>query len=190
LQFPSVHYFALFVAKCLLAREKAGALSAPDFAVLHRALYGDNSYSLGAIIGHRLHLNRTKGKIHGNIYVTRLAGHFNIQIRQHDYRLTKVYLDRQAMAAHQFIDGENTTIHIPYNLVFSENTRDIIPLPAPALFDSIARNGYRVMAVDIIAYRNNQAAAEEEPQEWDTQVLPPQHFHMGPDVYYGWWLPS
>ena len=54
------------------------------------------------------------------------------QISQRDYRLPKVYLDRQAMAAHQFIDGENTTINIPYNLVFSVVTRDIIPLPAPA----------------------------------------------------------
>ena len=47
---PVVHYFALFVAKCLLAREKVGALSAPDFAVLRRALEGDNTYSLGAIV--------------------------------------------------------------------------------------------------------------------------------------------
>jgi hypothetical protein len=78
LQFPSVHYFALFIAKCLLAREKVGALSAPDFAVLRHARYGDNSYSLGAITARRLHLNRSKGKIHGGIYATRLASHFNI----------------------------------------------------------------------------------------------------------------
>jgi hypothetical protein len=57
LQFPVVHYFALFVAKCLIAREKVGALCAPDFTILRHALYGDNSYSLGAIIARRLHLN-------------------------------------------------------------------------------------------------------------------------------------
>ena len=34
IHFPVMHYFALFVAKCLLAREKVGALSAPDFVVL------------------------------------------------------------------------------------------------------------------------------------------------------------
>ena len=50
LHFPAVHYFALFIAKCLLAREKVGALSAPDLSVLHRALEGDNTYSLGAIV--------------------------------------------------------------------------------------------------------------------------------------------
>ena len=32
--FPTVHYFALFITKCLLAREKVGALSSPDLAVL------------------------------------------------------------------------------------------------------------------------------------------------------------
>ena len=41
LHFPAVHYFALFISKCLLAREKVGALSAPNLAVLRRALYGD-----------------------------------------------------------------------------------------------------------------------------------------------------
>ena len=69
-------------------------------------------------------------------------------------------------------------------------TRDIIPLSAPALFDSIARGGYMIMPEDIIAYRDAQAEAEEEPQEWDAQVPPPQHFEMGPDSYYEWWLPS
>ena len=75
LQFPSVHYFALFNAKCLTAREKGGILSAPDLAILHRALHNDHTFSLGAIVACRVHLNRTKGKIHGGIYATRLASH-------------------------------------------------------------------------------------------------------------------
>ena len=78
LHFPTVHYFALFIAKCLLAREKVGALSAPDLAVLCRALEGDNTYSLGAIVARCLHLNRSKCKIHGGIYATRLASHFSV----------------------------------------------------------------------------------------------------------------
>ena len=67
LHFPVVHYFALFVAKCLLGRKKVGAFSSPDFAVLHRALEGDNTYSLGAIVARRLHLNKSQGKIQGGI---------------------------------------------------------------------------------------------------------------------------
>ena len=86
-----MHYFSLFIAKCLVVREKVGALCAPKFAIFHRAIYGDNTYILGAIIACRLHLNRAKGKIHGSIYATRVANHFNVQIRQHDYRLPKVY---------------------------------------------------------------------------------------------------
>ena len=68
------------------------------------------------------------------------------------------------MSAHQFSDGEDTISNVPYNLVFNVDTRDIILLPAP-MFDSIARAGYKIMPDDIIAYRNNYAAAEEEPQE-------------------------
>ena len=78
LHFPAVHYFTLFIAKRLLAREKVGALSSPDLAVLSRALEGDNTYSLGAIVARRLHINKSKGKIHGGIYATRLAARFNV----------------------------------------------------------------------------------------------------------------
>ena len=76
IHFPVVHY--LFVAKCLLARKKVGALSAPDFVVLRRALEGDNTHSLGAIVARRLHLNKSQGKIHGGIFATRLADHFEV----------------------------------------------------------------------------------------------------------------
>ena len=89
----------------------------------------------------RLHLNRSKGKIHGGIYATRLATHFNVHIRQHDHPLPKDYLDRAAMEDHQFIATDYPDIDMPYNLVFSEKTHDIIPLPAPALFDQVSRGG-------------------------------------------------
>ena len=97
IHFPAVDYFALVVAKCLLTRKKVGALSTPDFAVLRRALEGDNTYSLGAIVACHLHLNKSRGKIHGGIYATHLVAHFNVGIRPHDYPLTKVYLDHAVM---------------------------------------------------------------------------------------------
>ena len=83
------------------------------------------------------------------------------------------------MDHHHFTDIESPNIHVPYNLVFSVKTRDIIPLLAPALFDLVARGGYRIMHADTIAYRNNQATAEEEPQQWDLWMPAPQH----PDYY-------
>ena len=170
----------------MLAREKVGALSALYFTVLRRALYSDNTYSLGAIVALCLHINRSKGKIHDGIHATCLATRFNIQIRHHDYPLPKFYLDRAAMAYHQFIDSENSDIPVPYNLVFSVDTQDTITLPAPTLFYPISRGGYRIMPEDIVAYRNNLAAAQEEPQQWDPQVPAPQHFNMGPDGFFEW----
>jgi hypothetical protein len=183
LQFPIVHYFALFIGQCLTAREQGGALCTPDFAILCRALHNDNTYNLGAIIARRLHNNRTKGKIHGGIYATRLARHFNVNIRHHYYLLPRVYLDHQSMQDHHFIDAPKPPHHIRYNLVFTEITHVVILLPPPALLDSHARNGYTVMPPDIVAYRNALAVAHDEVQDWDAQVPQPQHFHMEPDGY-------
>ena len=116
---PAVRYFAYFITKFLLDREKVGALSSPDLAVLRRALEGDNTYSLAAIVAHLLHLNKSQGKIHGGIYATRLAAHFNVGIRPHDYPLTKVYLDRAAMDHHHFTISNLLTslFHITWFLV-------------------------------------------------------------------------
>ena len=94
-----------------------GALSSPDLVVLRHAIEGDNTYSLGAIVARRLHINKFEGKIHGGIYATRLAAHFNVQIRLYDYPLPKVYLDRAAMEHQQFITSDYPNIPIPYNLV-------------------------------------------------------------------------
>jgi hypothetical protein len=186
LHFPDVHYFALFIGKCLTAREERGTLSAPDLAILRRALFNDNTYSLGAIISRRLHTNRTRGRVHGGIYATRLARCFHVNIRHSDYLLPRIYLDYQAMIDHHFIDNPEPPHHILYNLVFSEDTSDIILLPTPSLFDSHARNGYTVIPPDITAYRNELAAAENEAQAWDARVLQPSHFPTGPYGYYGW----
>ena len=41
LHFPVVHYFYLFIAKFLLGREKVGALSSLDLAILRRAIEGE-----------------------------------------------------------------------------------------------------------------------------------------------------
>ena len=57
-----------------------------------------------------------------------MAARFNVQLRLHDYPLPKVYLDRAAMDHHQFTVVDYPNIPIPYNLVFSVDTCDIIPL--------------------------------------------------------------
>ena len=60
-----------------------GNLSVPDIIILFHALFGDNSFSMGAVIAKWLSLNRTKGPIFGGIYVARLAKHFEMPIRHH-----------------------------------------------------------------------------------------------------------
>ena len=75
---------------------------------------------------------------------------------------------------------------VPYNLVFSEITHDVIPLPVPSLFDPIARGKYRIMPEDVVTYRNNLAAAQAEPQQWDPQVPAPHHFNIGPHGFFEW----
>ena len=89
-----------------------------------------------------------------------MAAHFEVEIRPHDYPLTKVYLDQAAVYHHPFLAHDRPNIAIPNNLVYNIGTRDVIPLHAPALFDYIAKGGYRIMPADILAYWNAHAAAE------------------------------
>jgi hypothetical protein len=181
-----MHYFDLFIGKCLTIRKAASCLGAPDFAILRRALFGDYTFSLGAIIARRLHTNRSRGAIYGGIYATRLASHFNDNICLHDPLLPKVHLDFESMKHHHFLSDSDDSDRIRYNLDYNENTMDIIPLPAPALFDVHTRNGYAVMSKDIVAYRAELAVAAQEPQGWDAQIPPPEEFQLGPDGFFGW----
>ena len=109
-------------------------LSAPDLTILCSALFGDKTYSLGAIVARHLSKNRTKGIIYGSVYASCLAA-------------PNVY---------------------GYNLVFSQATREIITLPAPALFDLQVRGRYFIMPADITNYKNALAAAhDEEIHPWE-----------------------
>ena len=90
------------------------------------------------------------------------------------------------MLDHHFLVVDRSDLDLPYNLVFSENTHDVIPLPAPALFDHVARIGYMILLENILTYRNNLAVAHAEPQQWDPMVPAPQHFNIGPHGFYDW----
>ena len=103
-----------------------------------------------------------------------------------DYLLPEVHLDHLSMEEHQFVWKPEPLQPPRYILVFSEKTCDIIPLPAPSLFNYHARNGYTIMPPDIIAYRNELAEAEAATQAWGAQVPQPNYFPPGPDGFYGW----
>lgn len=140
LHFPSLHYFSLFIGKCITAMEQGVGLSALTVAILRCAFYSDNNYKLGTIVARRLHLNQTRGMIHGGIYATCLAKNFEVAIHPIDYLLPQVYLDHQSMIEHHFTHATNIPLGIHYNFVYIKVTHDIIVLPASSLFNFHARN--------------------------------------------------
>ena len=84
IHFPVLCYFAIFASRCLIGHGNSGYFSVPNIIILFHALFGDNSFSMGAVIAKRLNLNRTKGPIFGGIYVARLARYFEMPIRHHE----------------------------------------------------------------------------------------------------------
>ena len=90
IHFPVLCYFAIFASRCLIGRGNSGNFSVPDIIILQHALFGDNSFSMGAVIAKRLSLNRTKGPIFGGSYASCLARHFKIPIRHHEKEETKL----------------------------------------------------------------------------------------------------
>lgn len=156
-------------------------ISAPDLSILRSALYGDRTYNLGAIIACRLSKNKTKGIIYGDVYATRLTAHFNVSIRhEEDHKLPDRFLDFASMKRHAFIEEYAAPNTYRYNLVFSQVSRDIITLPAPALFDRQARGRYFIMPDEITNYQNElEMAHVEKIHLWEEQVP-----HLGPYDYH------
>ena len=65
IHFPAIHYFALFIGRCINGKDEACHMCVPDLSVLRSAVLGDKHYNLGAIVARRLHNNRTNGDFFG-----------------------------------------------------------------------------------------------------------------------------
>ena len=104
IHFPAIHYFALFIGRCINGKDEACHMCVPDLSILRSAVLGDKSYNLGAIVARRLHHNRFNGHFFGGIYATRLADFLEIPIRGDDIELPPAYLDYNAMVRHQFVE--------------------------------------------------------------------------------------
>ena len=61
IHFPAIHYFALFIGRCIDGKDEACHMCVPDLSILRSAVLGDKSYNLGDIVARRLHLNRFNG---------------------------------------------------------------------------------------------------------------------------------
>ena len=50
INFPSIHYFALFIVRCIDGKDEACHICVPDLSVLKSAVLGDKHNNLGAIV--------------------------------------------------------------------------------------------------------------------------------------------
>ena len=80
IHFPSIHYFALFIGRCINGKDEACHLCIPDLSVLKSAVLCNKQYKLGAIVARRLHLNGISGDLFGGIYANRVANYLNVPI--------------------------------------------------------------------------------------------------------------
>ena len=100
IHFPAIHYFALFIGRCINVKDEACHMCVPDLSVLKSAVLGDTQYNLGAIVARRLHNNGLSGDFFGGIYATRLANFLGVTMRNDDIDFPPAYLDLKVMVDH------------------------------------------------------------------------------------------
>ena len=133
IHFPSIHYFALFVDRCINGKDEAWHMCVPDLSVVKSAVLGDKQYNLGAIVARRLHHNALAGNFFGGIYASHVANYLEIPIHENDTELPPAYLDHNAMLSHHFLERNDQFLQ--YLLIFDRRRVVHITLPAPTLFD-------------------------------------------------------
>ena len=133
IHFPAIHYFALFIGRCVTGKDEACHMCVPDLSILRSAVLGDKQYNLGAIVARRLHLNSLTVDLFGGIYTTRVANFIDIPIRGDEIELPPAYLDYNAMVRHQFVERNDQSLQ--YRLIFDKRHTYHVALPAPAFFD-------------------------------------------------------
>ena len=157
IHFPAIHYFALFIGRCINGKDEACHMCVPDLSILRSAVLGDKSYNLGAIVARRLHLNRFNGDFFGGIYATHIANFLGIAIHEDDIELPPAYLDFNAMVHHQFVERNESPLQ--YRLIFDRRRAVHITLPAPAFFDHQAKGRYVITREEADEYERRAEAA-------------------------------
>lgn len=160
IHFPSVHYLAYFIGRCVTGKQDPNATCPPNLSILHSALYKDRTYNVGAIVARRLSKNVSSGDVYGGIYTSRLAAHFQIPIKyDEDCELPTSYLDFEAMQRHGFIDHRAKVNDYRYNLLFDTYHTVTITLHAPTLFDYQGKDRYYVTSGEVEDHREAIKAA-------------------------------
>ena len=157
IHFPAIHYFALFIGRCINGKDEACHMCVPDLSILRSSVLGDKSYNLGAIVPRRLHHNRFNGDFFGGIYATRIANFLEIPIHGYDIELPPAYLDYNAMVRHQFVERNDQSLQ--YRLIFDRRRTYHVALPAPNFFDFQEKGRYVITRVEATEYERRAEAA-------------------------------
>ena len=157
IHFPALHYFALFIGRCINGKIEHCHLCAPDLSILKSAVTGDRSFNMGAIIARRLNNNANEGDFFGGIYATRIANFLGVPIREGDPPLHTAFLDRAAMTRYQFLERDNESLL--YRLIFNRHRVFHITLPAPAFFDFQVKRRYYITRGEAEEYEREAKVA-------------------------------
>ena len=167
IQLPAIRYFAYFITKCVLARK----LSSFDLAIIAAARNRNSSYSLGALIAHRLTTNRKKGGICGGLIASRLLAFHGLEPHYSDFQFSIERIDIESMIQHGFVSlGANVRI-FPFELSFVQQGRrkgkseKIVYLPAPTLFNFDNRQGWSLTEEELDAYVGELSHQEENVED-------------------------
>ena len=158
IQLPSIRYFAYFITKCVMARKSASKLASHDLAFIAAALKCDRTYNLGALIAHRLAINREKGGICGGLIASRLLAFHGLSHHELDFAFHIERLDLCSMIQHKFVSPGADRHNLPFEISFWKQSRRLtktdrtIKLPAPSLFNLFGRVSWLLKESEIDAY--------------------------------------
>ena len=181
IQFPSIRYFAYFIAKCVLARKTASKLSVYDLAFISAALKHDRSYNIGALIAFRLAANREKGGICGGLIASRLLAFHGLVPHYLDFQFPIERLDFDSMVRHKFISGPSSLSSLSFEITFFKKkgwkivkSERLVLLPAPLLFDLYNREGWSLTEDEFDAYvkDHSQQVADDGERTEDHAIQP------------------
>ena len=173
IHFPAIHYFALFIGRCINGKDEACHMCVPDLSILRSVVLGDKSYNLGAIVARTLHHNRFNGDFFGGIYATRLADFLGVDIHEDDIESPPTYLDYNAMVHHQFIERNEPPLR--YRLIFDKRRAVRITLPAPAFFDYQAKGRYVITREEADEYERRAEAARRHAAAQEAIIAASQY---------------
>ena len=167
IHFPSIRYFAYFIAKCVLARKTARKLSSFDLASISAALNRDRTYNLGALIAFLLAANREKGGICGDLIASRLLAFHGLEPHHSDFQFPIERLDLNSMVQHKFVSSWASSSELPYEITFVKSgwrggrSEKVVSLPAPSLFNFDTRQEWSLTEEELDTYMVELSQQEE-----------------------------